>query len=575
MYIATIPNRSSPPAILLREAYREGGKVKNRTLANLTHWAPERIEALRNALRGEGGSVAGGPFTFTRSLPHGHVAAVLGKLKQLGLDLLLSSRRSRMRDLCLAMIVAWILEPGSKLTTAARWRADTAKDTTGKVLGIEDVEVDELYEALDWLLERQPKVETELARRHLKEGSLVLYDLTSTWFEGRTCPLARLGYPRDKKRGKLQIEFGVMADVEGRPVGVEVFAGNTSDPKTLAVQIEKIRERFGIEHVVLVGDRGMITDARIREDLAPVPGLEWITALRAPAVHDLVRKGAFQLSLFDERDLAEIAHPDYPGERLVVCRNPLLALERARKRADLLAATEKELQRVAEAVRRERTPLRGSAKIGLRLGRVLGRFKMAKHFDLQIAEDSFTWSRKEASIAEEAALDGIYVLRTCVPADRMDAPGVVRSYKALTHVERLFRGMKISGLQVRPIRHRLEDRVRAHVFLCVLAAYVEWHMRHDLAPLLFDETDPEAAAAARASIVAPAKRSPAARAKAATKKNDEGLPVQSFRSLIKDLGTIVRNRVEPADGAPSFDQDTRPTPLQARAFELLSVPPRM
>ena len=575
MYITAIPNRGSPPAILLRESYREGGKVKSRTLANLTHWSPERIEALRRALKGEGGTGAGGTFTFTRSLPHGHVAAVLGTLKQLGLDVLLSSRRSRVRDLCVAMIVGWILEPGSKLTTAARWREETAKDTTGRVLGIEGVVVDELYEALDWLLERQARVETELARRHLTEGSLVLYDLTSTWYEGRTCPLARLGYNRDRKKGKLQVEFGVMADVEGRPVGVEVFEGNTSDPKTLAVQIEKLRERFGIEHVVLVGDRGMITQARIREELAPVPGLEWITALRAPAVHDLVRKGAFQLSLFDERDLAEIAHPDYPGERLVVCRNPLLARERARKRVDLLAATERDLERVAEAVRRERNPLRGSAKIGLRLGRVLDRFKMAKHFELHIGEDAFTWSRKEGSIAEESALDGIYILRTSVPADRMDAPAVVRSYKALTKVERLFRGMKISGLQVRPIRHRLEDRVRTHIFLCVLAAYVEWHMRHDLAPLLFDETDPEAAAAARASIVAPAKRSPAARAKAATKKNEEGLPVQSFRSLLKDLGTLVRNRVEPADGAPPFDQDTVPTPLQARAFELLGVSPRL
>jgi len=425
---------------------------------------------------------------------------------------------------------------------------------------------------MDWLLARQARVEQALARRHLTDGSLVLYDVTSTYFEGRKCPLAKFGHPREGRRDKLQIVFGLLTNAEGCPVAVEVFEGNTSDPKTVPAQIKKIRERFGIARVVLVGDRGMLTDARLREDLRPIEGLDWITALRAPAIQALAAGGTLQLSLFDQQDLAEITHPDYPGERLIVCKNPLLAEERARKRGELLEATERDLAQIAAATQRATRPLRGQTRIALRVGKVLGRRKMGKHFTLEITDTSFRAARNEAAIAREAALDGVYVLRTSVAADRLPTAEAVRSYKRLAAIERAFRSLKTVDLKVRPIHHRKADRVRAHVFLCMLAYYVEWHMRRALAPMLFDDDDPAAGEAARRSVVAPAQRSPRAKAKALTKRTDEGAPVHSFQSLLRHLRTIVKDRMRlKSDAAIEFDKITTPTPLQLRALDLLGV----
>ena len=576
MYVDTVPNRNSPPAVLLRESSREGGRIRKRTLANLSSWPAAQIEALRRLLRGETLVPAGEAFETVRSRPHGHVAAVLGTLRRVGLEALVGAKHSRERDLCVAMVVARILEPRSKLATARALGAETLHSSLGEVLEVETADEDELYAAMDWLLLRQGRIEQQLAARHLGEGTLTLYDVTSTYFEGRHCPLARLGHCRDGKKGKLQIVIGLLTNGEGCPVAVEVFEGNTGDPKTVGPQVQKVRERFGLQSVVLVGDRGMITSARIREDLRPRPGIEWITALRAPAIRKLAEAGVLQLGLFDERDLAEIASPEYPGERLVACRNPLLAAERARKRQDLLAATERELEKVAAATRRSRRPLRSKAQIAMRVGKVLGRFKMGKHFRLKITARACRYERHAARIAEEAALDGIYVIRTSVARDKLSPEDTVRSYKRLAAVERAFRSLKTVDLKVRPIHHRKEDRVRAHVFLCMLAYYVEWHMRQALAPILFDDHDKEAGERLRASIVAPAQRSPAAQAKARTKRTREGLPVQSFQSLLADLATIVKNRNR-AKGAPGlhFEIITTPTPLQQRAFDLLGVSHRL
>jgi hypothetical protein len=581
MYVATVPNRNSPPAILLRESYREGGKVKNRTLANLTDWPPARIEALRAALRvsakGGGVRVDGElqnleeAFEIVRSRPHGHVAATLGTLRKLGLHRIVSSKPSRSRDVCVAMIVQRILDPRSKLATARGFDPRTLQSTLPQSLGIETASADELYEAMDWLQERQAAIEAALAARHLSAGSLVLYDLTSVHFEGRSCPLARLGYSRDGYRGKLQVEFGLITNGEGCPVAVEVFEGNVGDPRTLAPQVAKLQERFGLEHVILVGDRGMITSARIREDLRP-HGLDWITALRGPAIKQLVAAGAFQLSLFDDRDLAEIQSPDYPGERLIVCRNPLLAAERARKREELLQATERELETIAAATRRPQRPQRGQQAIAARVAKIVNRYKMEKHFHLTITDEAFDYARKADSIATEAAVDGIYVIRTSVAAERLGAEQTVQCYKRLSCVERAFRSLKTVDLKVRPIYHRTADRVRAHILLCMLAYYVEWHMRRALAPLLFDDDDRPAAEALRTSPVAAAQRSPRATHKAATKKAQDGSPVHSFHTLISDLATVVKNRITPRGvEQAAFDKVTTPTPLQRRAFELLGL----
>jgi hypothetical protein len=572
MFIDVVPNRDSPPAILLRESYREGSKVRKRTLANLSALPPETIELIRRSLRGETLVPAEEALVIERSLPHGHVAAVLGVVRQLNLEQVLASRPSPERSWCAAMIIARLLDPCSKLATA-RGLGDTGFTTLGEVLGVSNADADALYAALDWLRERQERIERKLAERHLQDGTLVLYDVTSTYFEGRTCSLAKLGYSRDGKKDKLQIVVGLVCTAEGCPVAVDVFPGNTADPATLSSAMHKLRARFGLERMVLVGDRGLITSARIREELRPHEGLDWITALRAPQIKSLVQSGILQLSIFDEQDLLEIASEDYPGERLIACRNPLLAADRARKREELLSATEQELQKVVQAVARERQPLRGAEAIGIRVGRVLGRFKVGKHFRYQIRDDSFTFERNQDAIRAEAALDGIYVIRTSVPQETLPAADTVESYKHLSRVERAFRSCKTVDLQVRPIYHHREDRVRAHVFLCMLAYYVEWHMRRQLAPLLFDDDDRAAARAARASIVAPSQRSPRALVKVHTKRTADDHPVHSFRSLLKHLATLTRNRVRMGNAA--FDQLSALTPLQQRAFDLLKVRPHL
>ncbi len=571
MYVEAVPNRNSPPAVLLRESYRQDGKVKKRTIANLSGWSSDKVAALRRLLRDEPLVGVDEAFEVLRSRPHGHVAAVLGTLRRCGLRRILHTRPSRERDLIVAMIVSRIIEPRSKLATMRGLRNETLTSSLGECLGLEYVSEDEMYGALDWLLERQPNIERQLAKKHLVDGSLVLYDLTSTYFEGRTCELARFGYSRDGKRGKLQIVFGLLCDREGRPIAVEVFEGNTADPATLATQIAKLRDRFGLQRIVLVGDRGMITEARIREELEPVEGLDWITCLRSPQIRALLEGGALQLSLFDQRDLAEITHPDYPGERLVACLNPLLRAERERKRQALLEAAEKKLAAVAEAVRRSRRPLRGQDEIGIRVGRVLAKTKVGKHFSYTITEASFEYARDEQKIRAEAALDGLYVVRTSLTADVLDAEQAVETYKGLSVVERSFRRMKTVDLEVRPIHHRLPDRVRAHVLLCMLAYYVEWHMRRALRPVLFDDDDPEGARARRASVVAKAQRSDSALKKAASKRTEDDMPVHSFRTLLSDLATIARHKVSSEATGMVFDRVTRPTPVQQRALDLLGV----
>jgi hypothetical protein len=575
MFVESIPNRNSPPAVLLRESFREDGKGRKRTLANISHWPAAKIDALRRLLRDETWQAAGHEAAeLRRSLPHGHVAACLGSLREVGLDRLLSAsgrQPARQVALCTAMIVARLIEPASKLATARQLDPATATSSLGLALGLGELDEQLLYEALDWLLEQQPRIERALARRHLSNATLVLYDVTSTYFEGRTCPLARLGYSRDERRNKLQIVFGLLCSADGRPVAVEVFDGNTGDPATVAAQVDKLKQRFDLQRVVLVGDRGMLTQARIDKDLAPA-GLDWISAVRAPAIRGLVESRALQLSLFDQRDLAEIASPDYPGERLVVCRNPLLAGERARKRAELLDATERELIAIQKATRRIRHPLRGKDQIGLRLGAVINKHKMAKHFECTITDAELIFARKQAAIAQEAALDGIYVIRTSLPGADLDAADIVRSYKSLSQVERAFRCYKTVDLEVRPIHHRRAWRVRAHVFLCMLAYYLEWHMRRALAPILFDDHDKPAAEAERSSVVAPARRSRAARRKAAHQRTDDGLPVHSFQSLLADLATITHNTMA-FKASPDLTYVLYPklTPLQSRAFELLDV----
>ena len=573
MYVAVVPNRNSPPAILLRESFRENGKVHNRTIANLSDWPPAKVEALRQVLKGATLAPASADaFQILRSQPHGHVAAVVGSLRKTGLERLISADSSRQRDLIVAMIAARIVDPSSKLATARALDTDTLSNSLGELLDLQKVQDDDLYRAMDWLLERQTDIENALAKRHFAEGGLVLYDLTSTYFEGRHCRLAHLGHSRDDKSGKPQIVFGLLTNAEGCPVAVEVFEGNTADPKTVPAQVKKLRERFGLKQVVFVGDRGMITSARIREDLADDQGLNWITALRATSIQKLAADGGLQPSLFDTTDLAEITHPAYPGERLVACFNPVLSAQRARKRDELLLATEKELEKIAAATRRTMRPLRGKHVIGLRVGRVLGRFKMGKHYQIQIDEDGFHYERKPDSIEREKKLDGIYVIRTNVKAAAMSSPDVVRSYKQLSHVERAFRSLKTVDLKVRPIHHRLEDRVRAHVFLCMLAYYVEWHMRRKLAPLLFEDHDQKAATLRRESVVKPALRSEAAERKAATKRDDDGLPVHSFRSLLSDLATLTINQIQTGNASlPAFNKLTNPTPLQKKAFSLLGI----
>lgn len=570
MYVESVPNRNSPPAILLRESSRIDGKIVKRTLANLSSWPASQIDALRRVLKRESLVSPADAFQILRSYPHGHVAAALGTLRRLGLESILSRSRSPERDLAVGMIVARILEPASKLATARGFHPETVTSSLAAVLGL-DKAVDEtqLYRALDWLLQRQQNIENALAKRCLAEGSLILYDVSSTYFEGRHCPLARFGHSRDERSGNLQIVFGLLTNAEGCPVAVEVFAGNTGDPTTVASQIRKLRERFHLKQLVIVGDRGMLTSARIREDLQPQEGLQWISALKSIQIQQLVQSGALQLSLFDQLDLAEIQHASYPGERLIACRNPLLAEERSRKRNALLEATEKQLKKIVEATQRNNKPLRGRKEIGLAVGKILGRYKMGKHFSLFIEEDGFRCERKQANIEREAALDGIYVIRTSVPAETFSSAKVVGCYKRLSAVERAFRSLKSVDLKIRPIYHHLADRVRAHVFLCMLSYYVEWHMRRALAPMLFDDDDPQAAEVARTSIVTPAQRSPKAKSKDLFKRTEDDMPVHSFRTLLKDLATLTSNEVRV--GEQTFQTLATPTPVQQRALQLLQV----
>ena len=575
MYIERVPNRNSPPAVLLRESFRVGTKVKKRTLANLSKLPHHAVETLRRVLRGETLVAHDDSFSCLRSLPHGHVAAVLGTLRRLQLHTLISRAPSRCRELVIALIVARVIDPRSKLATARALNPETAVSTLGELLRLGDVAPLELYDAMDWLLRRQVGIEKRLARRHLHENTLVLYDLTSTYLEGTHCPLARRGYSRDGKKGKLQIVFGLLCSPDGCPIAVEVFKGSTSDPKTVACQVNKLRVRFRLARVVLVADRGMLTSARIREDLAGVEGLRWITSLRAPAIKKLIADRTVSPSLFDQRDLAEVTSDDFPGERLIVCRNPRLAAERCRKRRELLDATEKLLEPIAGATQREKRPLRGQGAIGIRLGKVIDRYKVAKHFATHITEDSFTFERLPEQIAAEELLDGIYIIRSNVEPERLDADQTVRAYKDLSKVERAFRSLKSVDLKVRPIHHRRPDRVRAHILLCMLAYYVEWHMRKELAPLLFDDHDPETAQRLRSSAVSPAKRSPAARDKAARKRTRDDLPVHSFRSLLADLATFSANTMCLAGTENTFTLHPEPTPVQQRSSDLLHVSLRM
>jgi len=651
MYIATVPNRSSPPAILLRESYRQGKRVKSRTLANLSKLPPEAIEILRWVLRGEKLVPVEEAFEVHTSYHHGHVQAVLDAMKQLGFSSLVASRPSRERDLVVAMVAARILLPDSKLATTRQWQITSLPS----ILGVSGTDEDDLYSAMDWLLKRQDRIERKLAARHLKEGSLVLYDLTSSYFEGLTCPLAARGFNRDGKRDKLQVNYGLMTDHRGCPVSVSVFEGNTGDPKTLLPQVEKARESFGLHRMVLVGDRGMITQKQINA-LRPIDGIAWITALRPEAIKKLVECRAVQMGLFDERNLFELTHPDFPGERLVACRNPDLARRRAQKRESLLEATSRELGKVRRMVERdrlrgkeeiakrvnsileqyrigkhfkveirddgfdfeveqdkiapkvpaegrvgaqpdetrsarhrrhvevitkkletlrgriERGRLHGKDKIGLRAGKVLNKYKVGKHFTLEIAEAGFAFEIEQDKVAAEAALDGIYIVRTNVTEERMTAEDAVRNYKLLGQVERAFRSFKTIDLKVRPIRHRLEDRVRAHIFLCMLAYYVQWHMIEAWRPLLFCDEDQEAKK--NRDPVAPAKRSKAALKKTNSKALDDGSQVHSFQTLLTLLSGIVRNlcRVPGSspDG-PTFDVVTTPNALQQRAFDLLKT----
>ncbi len=552
---------------LLRRSVRVGRQVKHETLGNLSHLPAPLIDLIRRSLAGESFVPAAEAFRVERSLPHGHVEAVLGTLRRLGLDRLIAARRSRQRDLVVALIAERLLHPGSKLATTRCWH----HSTLAQQLEVEDADENDLYQALDWLLGRQRRLENKLAQRHLEEGATVLYDVSSSYYEGQHCPLAAFGHSRDGKKGKPIIVYGVLCDRDGRPLAVDVYPGNTGDPATLPEQVEKLRQRFGLARVVLVGDRGLLTQTQI-EHLQQHPGLGWISALRSAAIRQLVDDGHLQPSLFDERQLAEITSPDYPGERLIACYNPLLADQRRRKREELLAATEKELERIAAAVvRRKRKPLL-AAEIGLKLGRVLNRYKVGKHYETKIAAGVFQWARREESIEREAALDGIYVIRTSEQPARLSAADTVRCYKSLAQVERAFRCWKGVDLRVRPIYHRIPDRVRAHIFVCLLAYYVEWHLRQALAPLLFEDEHLEADRRRR-DPVAPAQPSAAARRKKATKRTAEGLPVQSFSTLLAELATRCQNTCRVASAAPqaSFQQLTVPTPLQKRAFELLGL----
>jgi transposase len=569
MYIETVPNRKSPPAILLREGWRQGKKTLKRTLANLSHWPAQKIEALRRLLRDEPLVSPQQLFTIQQTLPHGHVQAVLGIIRKLGLATILSAKRCRERDLVVAMIAQRLLDPCSKLATTRAWHTTTLAEESG----VQEATEDDLYQAMDWLLERKERIEQKLAERHLADGCLVLYDVSSSYYEGRTCPLARLGHDRDGQKGRPIIVYGVMTDAEGRPLSVQVYPGNTADPKTVVDQVEKLRQKFGLSRVVLVGDRGMLTQPQI-DKIKQHPGWGWITALTSVAIRSLVSHGALQLSLLDEKNLAEISSPDYPGERLMACYNPLLAEERGRKRRELLEATAKGLAKISKEVgRRKKKPLK-EAEIAFKVGKVLGRYKMGKHFEPTIGDGSFQWKRREEAIQQEEQLDGIYVIRTSESKERLSPEATVRSSKSLSEVERAFRCLKGMELRVRPIHHRTEERVPAHIFLCLLAYYVEWHLRRAWAPLLFEDEE-RREERERRDPIGPAKPSESARQKKRSHQTKDGLTVHSWETLMAELATRARVTygLRSGDPAPIFKQVPEPTRLQARAYELVELLP--
>lgn len=559
-------------SVLLRRSFRKDGKVKHETLGNLTRLPPDVIEFVKRRLSGElEADAPHSSFEIIRSLPHGNVAAVLQTAKQLGLEGLLASRPCRERDLVMALVVARVLSPRSKLSTTTALSAETAKHTLTEELELGDVDVHELYAAMDWLVARQTRIENKLAKKHLKDGQLVLFDVSSSYYTGRKSPFIKHGYSRDHRSDRPQIVYGLLCDSEGRPIAIEVFPGNTADPTTFTQIVTTARKRFGINRIVFVGDRGMITSARINEDLRDVEGLDWISALRTEGIRKLCDAGTIQMSLFDKQDLAEVTSEHFPDERLVVCRNPALAEQRVRKRHELLKATEEKLEPIRLATARKSNPLRGEQAISLRVGKVIGKHKMAKHFDLTITETSFTYARNEDRIREEAALDGLYVVRSNVDEKRLNSERLVETYKSLAKVERAFRCMKTVDLSLRPIYHRNEDRIRSHVFICMLAYYVEWHMREKLRPVLFADDDQESATAARKSIVAPAQRSESAKRKDATQRTSDGFPVQSFNDILQDLGTLCRNRIRIPEFDSEFDKLTLATAYQQHVLNLLGA----
>ena len=569
MYIDTVPNRHSPPAILLREARREGRRILKKTLLNLSHWPPEQVEGLRRLLRGEQLVSLDQLLEIEQSRPHGQVEAILGVLRKLGIDQLISPTPGRSRDLVLAMLAQRLIHPGSKLAHLRDW----GQTTLAEELRVANAQVEELYDALDWLLDRQARIEKKLAQRHLSEGALVLYDVSSSYYEGVVCPLAQFGHNRDEKKGMRIIVYGLLTDREGRPVAVDVYEGSTSDPETVPDQMERLRKRFQLERVVLVADRGLLTETQVRK-LREYPPMGWITALRSAAIRKLVDQHHLQLSLFDDQDLAEIHSPDYPGERLLACYNPLLAEKRRRKREELLQATEEKLDGLVRQVeRRTKTPLE-KGEIGVKAGRILGQYKMAKHYELLIEDGRFQWKRRAENIRREQELDGIYVIRTIEPKTRLSPEEAVRCYKSLSQVEQAFRTLKGVDLRIRPIRHWTVDHVKAHIFLCMLAYYVEWHMRRAWAPLLFEDEE-LAENRQQRDPVAPARPSASARAKKASKRTPEGFPVHSFQSLIQALGTRCRNTCKFKHGSAETVSRvlTNPDPLQQRAFQLLGLVP--
>lgn len=578
MYVTTIPNRKSKPTILIRESYREDGRVKNRTIANITSWPTEKIEALTELLKGNSKKHKPYPsledIDIKRSLPHGHVAAVFKSLCKCGLHNIIHHAESKEKNIITALIVNRIINPSSKLATANQLNIESATSSLSEILNLQYITEDDIYHAMDWLFDQKEEIEKRLAKRHLTEGSLVLYDITSVYMEGKKCPLAQYGHNRDKKKGKTQIVVGLLCDTNGYPVSTDVFEGNMGDPSTLKKQIEKIRNQFGIKKIVLVGDRGMITQARIREELSPDENLDWISALKGSAIKTLVENNEFEPSLFDEWGLAEIVSKEYPDERIIVCYNPLLAVKRKKVRQHLITKTEEKLDKIRTAVEREKRPLRGADKIGVRVGKIINANKVGKHFKVNITDSSFDYELKDESIEGESVLDGFYAVRTSLEKSEMQTSDVVKNYKRLTEVEKAFRIMKTFDLNVRPVYHYKASRVASHVFLCMLCYYVEHFMHEKLAPLLYHDENRKAVEDQRVSVVAPAVRSPEAKKKEMTKKTEEGLRVHGFKNLLQNLGTLTKNWLQVKLGRGMNEQIVKyalPTPFQNQVFKLLGV----